>query len=270
MHRYCHAVYMIFILFIGMANNNLHSQTNVESETVIVNGKHLYFEKYGIGDPLIFLHGYGLSSKSWKSYVKNFSRDYTVYLIDLPGHGKSDYLHGDLSVKAVAGELNQMLDQMGLDKIKAVGFSFGGDILYQLALINPTLITAMISIGSVGSWTIADFLQLKESFTFENREQYKWLIEAQTSEEQVRILMEQFQNYTIYLTDEELQQIKCDVFIISGDDDPGVGLHEIARAKKHLAHVDIWILPNVAHSAHTGSNKETFITRAKLFLSNIK
>ncbi len=269
MHRYCHGIYVIFILFIGMANNNLHSQTNAESGTVIVNGKHLHFEKYGVGEPLVFLHGYGLSSASWKPYVKDFTQDYTVYLIDLPGHGKSDYLHRDLSVKAVAEELNQMLTQIGLDKIKAIGFSFGADVLYQLALINPQLITAMISIGSVGSWTIKDFPQLEASFTFENREQYKWLQEAQTNEEQVKILMNQFKNYTIYLTDEELQQIQSDVLIISGDDDPGVGLHEIARAQKQLTHVDVWILPNVAHSAH-GSNKETFITRAKLFLSNTK
>lgn len=37
--------------------------------------------------------------------------------------------------------------------------------------------------------------------------------------------MDQFQNYTIYLTDEELQQIESDVLIVSGDDDPGVDLH---------------------------------------------
>ncbi|MDC6363821.1 MULTISPECIES: alpha/beta fold hydrolase [Flavobacteriaceae] len=253
-----------------MANNNLYSQTDFESGTIIADGRHIYFEKYGVGDPLIFLHGYGLSSESWKSYVKDFSQDYTVYLIDLPGHGRSDNFQEDLSVKEVAEDVNKMLDKIGLKRINAIGFSFGGDVLFQLTLINPQLITAMISIGSVGSWTIADFPQLRESFTYENREQYKWLQEAQTSEEQVKILMDQFQNYTIYLTDEELQQIQSKVLIIYGDDDPGVDLFEIARVQKYLTHVDVWILPNVAHSAHTGPNKKVFISRTKAFLAKTK
>ena len=270
MKQLCCKIYVTFILLMGMASTKMNSQTNMESGSVNVAGKSLYFEKYGVGEPLIFLHGYGLSSESWKSYVKDFSQDYTVYLIDLPGHGKSDYLHGDLSIRAVAEELNQMLAQIGLDSVKAIGFSFGADVLYQLALINPQRITAMISIGSVGSWTIADFPELKERFTYENREQYKWLQEAQTSEEQVKLLMDQFQNYTVYLTDEELQQIQSDVLIVSGEDDPGVDLNEIARAKKYLSHVAVWILPNVSHSAHTGHNKDAFIAKAKRFLTKTK
>lgn len=161
MRRHCYAVFMIFIFFIGMANNNLYSQTDFESGTITADGRHIYFEKYGVGDPLIFLHGYGLSSESWKSYVKDFSQDYTVYLIDLPGHGRSDNFQGDLSVKEVAEDVNKMLDKIGLKRINAIGFSFGGDVLFQLTLINPQLITAMIGIGSVGSWTIADFPQLE-------------------------------------------------------------------------------------------------------------
>ncbi len=270
MLRHCYGIYTVLILLIGMTNNNLYSQINGESGTITIDGKHIYFEKYGVGEPLVFLHGYGLSSKSWKSYVQDFAQDYTVYLIDLPGHGRSDNFQEDLSVKEVAEDVNKMLDKIGLDSIKAIGFSFGGDILFQLALRNPHLITSMVSVGSVGSWTITDFPQLKESFTYENREQYKWLVEAQTSEEQVKILMEQFQNYTIYLTDEELQQVESDVLIVSGDDDPGVDLFEIARAQKYLSKVDVWILPNVSHSAHTGRNKDAFISRAKAFLAKTR
>lgn len=251
----------------GLAHLNTYAQEQHRSETIRINGKNIYFEKYGVGEPLIFLHGYGQSSMSWRPYVADFEKDFSVYLIDLPGHGKSDIFDDDLSLKAIAEDLNQLLVQLRLTEIKAIGFSFGADVLFQMALINPQLITSMISIGSVGSWTIEDFPQLGSVFTFENRKQFPWLVAAQSNEEQVKILMEQFQNYSIHLSDKELQQIQAKVLIMSGDDDEGVDLYEIARIKKYLPQAAVWILPNVKHSAHTGTNTDSFIAKARTFLT---
>ena len=55
--------------------------------------------------------------------------------------------------------------------------------------------------------------------------------------------------------------------IMIGDDDEGMSLKEIIRARENLPNSDLWILPNVAHGAHENENKEEFIKRSKLFLS---
>ena len=243
------------------------SQTPQKTETVLVNGKHIYYEKYGGGEPLFLLHGYTLSSKSWLAYVEDFQEEYEVYLIDLPGHGKSESFKENLSIKSVAVDLNLLAQHLKLDRIKAIGFSFGGDVLYQLALLNPLLIESMITIGAVGTWSINDFPAYQEAFTFENRANFPWLSTNHDSDDKIKALMEQFNNYTVRVTNEELQSIKPEVLIMVGDDDEGMDFEEVVRAKKNLPKSDLWVLPNVAHGAHEGETKEEFILKAKAFLS---
>ncbi len=255
-----------FIILILMSTCIL-SQIPKKSEYVLVNGKYIYYEIYGQGKPLFLLHGYTLSSKSWIPYVKYFDKDYEVYLIDLTGHGKSDAFKEALSIKSVAKDINSLVQYLKLDKIKAIGFSFGGDVLYQLALMNPSLIESMITIGAVGTWTINDFPEYKKAFTFENRANFPWLLENHNTDDKVKALMDQFDNYTVKITNKELQTIKSEVLIMIGDDDEGMNLEEVARVKKNLPKSDLWILPNVAHGAHEGETKGEFIVKSKAFLS---
>ncbi len=257
---------LIFIVLI-LISTTCFSQTPKKSATVLVNGKNIYYEVYGKGKPLFLLHGYTLSSKSWLPYVKDFAKEYEVYLIDLTGHGKSDAFKEDLSIKSVAEDLNLLVQYLKLDKIKAIGFSFGGDVLYQLALMNPSLIESMITIGAVGTWTINDFPEYQEVFTFENRADFPWLLTHHVTDDKIKVLMDQFNNYTVTLSDEELQRIKPEVLIMIGDDDEGMDLVEVARVRKNLPISDLWILPNVSHGAHEGETKDEFITKSKAFLS---
>lgn len=256
----------ILFLIILFMSTNLFAQTPKKSESVLINGKTIYYEIYGEGEPLFLLHGYTLSSKSWIPYVNDFDNEYEVYLIDLTGHGNSEAFKEDLSIKSVAEDLNSLVQYLKLDKIKAIGFSFGGDTLYQLALINPSLIESMITIGAVGTWTINDFPEYQKVFTYENRINFPWLLTNHGTDDKIKGIMEQFINYTVKLTDEELQTIKPEVLIMIGDDDEGMDFAEVARVKKNLPKSDLWILPNVAHGAHEGETKDEFIIKAKAFL----
>ena len=154
-----------------------------------------------------------------------------------------------------------------MEKIKAIGFSFGGDVLYQLALINPSVIESMITIGAVGTWTVHDFPEYLKAFTFENRNDFPWLKTSHDGDEHIKAMMDQFKNYTIKVSDAELQNIKPDILIMIGDDDEGMNFEEVVRVKKNLPKSDLWILPNVSHGAHEGETKDEFIIKSKVFLS---
>lgn len=188
--------FTLAIIFILMSAKTF-SQPLKQSEIITVNGKNLYYEVYGEGQPLIFLHGYSLSSNSWKDYVSDFSNEYEVYLIDLTGHGKSEAFKEDLNIKSVAEDLNSLLEYLKLNKIKAIGFSFGGDVLYQLALLNPNVIESMITIGALGTWSVKDFPEYEESYTFENVDNFAWMRISHSGEAQIRGIFDQFKNYTI-------------------------------------------------------------------------
>jgi len=257
----------IIILILTLISTYGFSQEAKKSETVLVNGKNIYYEVYGKGKPLFLLHGYTLSSKSWLPYVNDFQNEYEVYLVDLTGHGKSEAFKQDLSIRSVAEDINTLVEYLKLEKIKAIGFSFGGDTLYQLALVNPSLIESMITIGAVGTWSINDFPEYQKAFTFENRANFPWLLTNHGTDDKIKALMQQFNNYVVKLSNEELQSIKPEVLIMIGDDDAGMDLAEVARAKKNLPNSDLWILPNVAHGAHEGETKSEFIIKSKAFLS---
>jgi len=238
------------------------------AETVIINGKNIYYEVYGKGTPLLLLHGYTQSSDSWRDHLNDYIAEYQVYLVDLPGHGKSDAFTETLSIKKVAVELNMLIQHLKLDKIDALGFSYGGDVLYQLALINPALIESMVTIGSLGSWSIKDYPEIEKSFTYEIAKDYPWIKGAHKSDEQVRIMFEQFKNYSIRLSNDDLKRIKTNVLIVAGDNDLGVPLEEVIRSRKYLPNSDLWIIPNVGHGGHDAENKKAFVRVSKVFLTD--
>jgi len=256
-----------FLPIIFLMSSFLYTQTPKKSELVEINGKNIYYEIYGQGEPLFLLHGYTLSSKAWHPYINDFKDEYEIYIVDLNGHGKSDRFKEDLSIKNVAQDFLALIAHLNLEKIKAIGFSFGGDVLYQAALQNPDLITAMITIGALGTWDVNNFKNYQEAFTFENRKNFPWLETYHESDEKIKALMDQFKNYVVHLSDTELQQIQPEVMLVLGDNDQGIVIDQVARAKKHLPNSDLWILPNVSHSAHEGETKDEFVLRAKAFLA---
>src|SRR4051812_26320991 len=54
-----------------------------------INGVNLYYEMYGSGKPLVFLHGNGGSIKSSRNKIEYFKKHFQVIAIDSRGHGKS-------------------------------------------------------------------------------------------------------------------------------------------------------------------------------------
>jgi pimeloyl-ACP methyl ester carboxylesterase len=242
-------------------------QVPKKAELVSINGKNLYYEVYGGGKPLIILHGYSLSSQAWKPYVQDYAGEFEVYLIDLTGHGKSDPFSEELSIPSVALDLQGLLRYLNIERTQAIGFSFGGDVLYQLALLDPALLKSMITIGAVGSWDVTAFPEYQEFFVYENLDELPWMLEYHESEERIRGILEQFNNYTVYVTNEQLEQIEPEVLIVMGDDDEGISFEEVARTKRYLPKSDLWVLPNVSHAAHEGATREEFIRISKSFLN---
>ena len=57
---------------------------------VEVDGVRLYCTEGGTGIPLVFVHGWGLDSRSWDAQIRFFERRFRVIAYDWRGHGRSD------------------------------------------------------------------------------------------------------------------------------------------------------------------------------------
>jgi pimeloyl-ACP methyl ester carboxylesterase len=89
----------------------------------------LYVERVGRGDPLILLHGFGASRVTWRHWVPELARRFTVYLVDLRGFGSAKkvdpprYSPADMTDDVVG-----MILALDLHNVTLIGHSIGGGI----------------------------------------------------------------------------------------------------------------------------------------------
>ena len=245
-----------------------YSQTPKKSEMVSLNGSNIYYEVHGKGKPLFLLHGYTQSSKHWAPYITDYANEYEVYLIDLKGHGKSSPFTEKLSIKAAAKDLDALIDHLKLDSIYGIGYSYGGDILFQLELLRPGLVKSMVSIGACGDWDAKARPDWMDLLSYKNIENLKWMREQQLNEERIKNILDQFPNYKISISNEELKGIQSNILIVVGDGDNSIQLSEIDRVRKNLPHSYLWIVPDCPHGAHEGKHKPEFLKKTKEFFRN--
>lgn len=89
----------------------------------------------GDGPPLLLLHGLGSSRSVWRPVLPALEERFTVVALDLPGHGDSPPLPpgADATPAGIAGSVDVVLDELGMDRVDVVGSSLGGWIALELA-----------------------------------------------------------------------------------------------------------------------------------------
>lgn len=100
-------------------------------KTFLYNGNvAIKYQEDGEGDPIIFLHGFGGSSYSWRYIYKEFADKYKTILIDLKGFGLSDKpTDNKYSVSDQADIVNKFIQSNNYKNIILVGHSFGGAVV---------------------------------------------------------------------------------------------------------------------------------------------
>ena len=114
---------------------------------ITIEGKQLFYSVKGKGEPLLFLHMSLSNHHQWKPLFSLDSKAKLV-LVDLPGHGESDSIEGEISVPRLTKIMAQFITDLALDRIIPVGHSLGGAIALQLALDHPHLLKGLILLGT--------------------------------------------------------------------------------------------------------------------------
>jgi pimeloyl-ACP methyl ester carboxylesterase len=103
----------------------------------------LYFKSFGQGASVVLLHGLYGSSDNWQSIAKKLADNYQVIVPDLRNHGRSphSYMHNYL---AMALDVIDLLNDIGLDKAIIVGHSMGGKVAMQMAFSYPQRVQKLV------------------------------------------------------------------------------------------------------------------------------
>jgi 3-oxoadipate enol-lactonase len=93
--------------------------------------------------PLVFLHGIGGAARAWRGQLDFFKDRYRTIAWDMPGYGNSAPLP-TVSIAALAGALQDFLQQVRATKPILVGHSIGGMIVQQWLSKNPDIAGAVV------------------------------------------------------------------------------------------------------------------------------
>ncbi len=102
-----------------------------------INGVNLYYEDIGIGDPIIFQHGYTASHDGWAGVIERLSARYRCIAMDCRGAGDSAHPEDGYTIEQLAADVVGMADYHGLDRFHYAGQSMGGLIGFELGLSYP-------------------------------------------------------------------------------------------------------------------------------------
>jgi 3-oxoadipate enol-lactonase len=108
----------------------------------------LYYEVNGQGQPVVFIHGLGSSSRDWERQVPVFSKQYQVLTFDIRGHGKSDKPAGPYTIALFAADTAELIKGLGVAPAHIVGISLGGMIALQLAVSARDLVRSLTVVNA--------------------------------------------------------------------------------------------------------------------------
>ena len=96
--------------------------------------------------PLLLIHGAGGTHMHWPASLRRLP-DWTVYALDLPGHGKSTG-PGRASIAAYCDALYGFVQALGLARVVLAGHSMGGAIVQEVALHYPGRLAGIVLVGT--------------------------------------------------------------------------------------------------------------------------
>ncbi|MDK7674302.1 alpha/beta hydrolase [Weeksella virosa] len=119
----------------------------------------LAYTKLGKGiNTLIFLHGFLENRKIWFDLAEDLASDFSILLIDFPGHGLSKNIDGNPSVDQIAREVIRVADHENIESFTVWGHSMGGYVALAIADLFPQRLDALVLMNST---TFADNVEKK-------------------------------------------------------------------------------------------------------------
>ncbi len=220
------------------------------------NGVKLYYEIYGTGEPLLFLHGNGQSIDAFYKQIPFFQSKYKVIIPDCRGRGKSTDNDTELTYDIQANDMNNFLDYLKIDSANIIGWSDGGIIGLLMAKDYPKKVKKLIASGAnVQQDTFAyfpadyqDFLRQLADTSFKgiNRKLINLMVKYPS------------------VAFEDLGKIKCPTLIVAGDKDE-IRIGHTLKIFESIKNAQLFIVPKTSHYV-LSENYDVFNAAALKFL----
>jgi 2-succinyl-6-hydroxy-2,4-cyclohexadiene-1-carboxylate synthase len=102
----------------------------------------LHAEQWGKGDPVVLIHGFTQSARSWGTVSPALAASHRVIALDAPGHGQSAAVAADLSAGA-----DLMVEAAGSGGAW-LGYSMGGRYALHVAVRHPDAVDRLVLVSA--------------------------------------------------------------------------------------------------------------------------
>jgi pimeloyl-ACP methyl ester carboxylesterase len=215
----------------------------------------IYYEVYGVGPPLLLLHGglYGYISE-FNAVIPELSKSFRVIAVATRGHGRSEIGSRGFSYRQFAEDAAKVLEKETTAPAYVIGFSDGARTAYHLAAFHPGLVRKVVGIGSGHKITdkARDWARslAEVTFTEQNRdfvERRKRLMrEPHRWTEFFNKLRESYVSGP-QLADSDAARVSCELLLIGADADHNNSPLDIVHSRDTFGRASLAIVPNCDH-----------------------
>lgn len=198
-----------------------------------VNDIELYYEKYGMGKPIILIHGNQESHEIFDKLIEKLKSNYEVFAIDSRCHGKSENPK-EISYNLMCDDIINFIKELNIEKPILYGFSDGGIIGLLVAIKEHDLLSNLIISGAnitPDVFTTFDLL-LTKLFYFFTRSKY------------IKMMLDE-PNITI----EDLKKITIPVHVLAGEKDI-IKLEHTKLIANNIKNSTLEIIKNENHGSY--------------------
>lgn len=96
-----------------------------------------YLEGGSGAETVMLLHGWPHTSYTWRNLIPKLGEEHRVLAPDLRGLGDSSRGASRYDIEAVATDLVELIDLLGIKTLSVVGHDWGGPVAFALALLAP-------------------------------------------------------------------------------------------------------------------------------------
>ncbi|MFQ5861165.1 MAG: alpha/beta fold hydrolase [Dehalococcoidia bacterium] len=124
----------------------------MERQYVTLRDGRMAYLHQGQGFPILLLHSLGVSSWAWEGIMEPLSQQFSVYALDMLGHGDSDKPQRDFTIADFGATVCEFMDAQGLQRVHLVGNSVGATLSVEVATTQPHRVDKVVLVGCP-AWT---------------------------------------------------------------------------------------------------------------------
>jgi len=250
----------------------------------MLNGVPIYFEVHGNGEPVLLLHGFSGCSQDWTRTLGiealTAGGGFQLIIPDLRGHGRSFAQMDSAAARETTpwrhdlatGDMIALLDHLGIQTVKGIGVSGGGNVLLHMATKHPERVKAMVLVSAT-SYFPAQARTLMRAYA-ENlpaAERDNLRCRHPGGDAQIDVLLASTKAFAnsyddMNFTPPYLGRITARTMIVQGDRDPLYPVEISVEMAKAIPQSSLWIVPNAGHGAVLGERWQEFLKTSAEFL----